>query len=184
MIDLNKENPWGANLILSKEDPWGINYIGIAETVQIKKEVADYIEEWLIDISRQSNYQTHEETFMYQLKELDYSWNLKNKVLSTEAKPEEVSKIESGLEKVQDIKDEEVVSENFLKKATGKVLKSVGIVAQIASGAGLAGSSAPRHSRDGGRPCLSGTCCRGGARFPRPPGRDSSGSRSRWDTPP
>ena len=66
--------------------------------------------------------------------------DLKNKVLSTEAKPEEVSKIESGLEKVQDIKDEEVVSENFLKKATGKVLKSVGIVGQIASGAGLAGS--------------------------------------------
>jgi hypothetical protein len=66
--------------------------------------------------------------------------DLKNKVLSTEAKPEEVSKIEAGLEQVQDIKDEEVVSENFLKKATGKVLKSVGVVAQIASGAGLAGS--------------------------------------------
>lgn len=65
---------------------------------------------------------------------------LENKILSTEAKPEEVAKIEAGLEQVQDIKDEEAVSENFLKKAAGKVLKSVGVVAQIAGGAGLAGS--------------------------------------------
>lgn len=65
---------------------------------------------------------------------------LENKILSTEAKPEEVAKIEAGLEQVQDVKDEEAVSENFLKKAAGKVLKSVGVVAQIASGAGLAGS--------------------------------------------
>lgn len=72
--------------------------------------------------------------------ELKSNPDLESKVFSTEANPEEVAKIETGLEQVQDIKDEEAVTENFLKKAAGKVLKSVGVVAQIASGAGLAGS--------------------------------------------
>ena len=115
MIDLNKENPWGANLILSKEDPWGINYIGIAETGQIKKEVADYIEEWLIDISRQSNYQTHEETFMYQLKELDYSWNLKNKVLSTSP---------NNLKTKNAMQELEYIYRNLESCVQGKVIRS------------------------------------------------------------
>jgi len=65
---------------------------------------------------------------------------LENKIFSTEAKPEEVAKIEAGLEQVQDVKDEEAVSENFLKKAAGKVLKSVGVVTQIAGGLGAFGS--------------------------------------------
>lgn len=69
--------------ILSKEDSWGINHFGIVKIDEIKKEVCEYIEEWLIDISRQNMFQTHEQTFMYQLKELDYGWNLKDKIKST-----------------------------------------------------------------------------------------------------
>jgi diphthamide synthase subunit DPH2 len=69
--------------ILSKEDNWGINHFGVVEIAGIKKEVTEYIDEWLIDVSRQRSFQTHEQTFMYQLKELDYGWNLKDKVTSS-----------------------------------------------------------------------------------------------------
>lgn len=70
-------------MILSKEDPWKIIHVGSAQTKSIKKEVKEYIEEWLIDTSRQNTYQTHENTFMYQLKELEYNWNLVDKIKST-----------------------------------------------------------------------------------------------------
>lgn len=115
MIELNKENPWGANFLLSKEDDWGINHIGLVETSQIKKEVAEYIDEWLIDISRQTNYQTHEETFMYQLKELDYSWNLKDNVLSTS--PNSL-KTKNAIEEIQ------YIYKNLESYVQGKVIRS------------------------------------------------------------
>jgi aspartyl/asparaginyl beta-hydroxylase (cupin superfamily) len=70
-------------MILNKEEPWRINHIGPALIDNIKKEVTKYVNEWLIDTSRQETYQTHEDTFMYQLKELDYEWNLKDYVEST-----------------------------------------------------------------------------------------------------
>jgi aspartyl/asparaginyl beta-hydroxylase (cupin superfamily) len=69
--------------ILSKEADWGINHFGTVEIKAIKKEVIEYIDEWLIDVSRQKMFQTHEQTFMYQLKELDYAWNLKDHIRST-----------------------------------------------------------------------------------------------------
>jgi len=69
--------------ILSKEDNWGINHFGYLEISEIKKEVSEYIKEWLIDVSRQKKFQTHDQTFMYQLKELDYGWNLKDNIKST-----------------------------------------------------------------------------------------------------
>ena len=67
----------------SKEDPWRINNFGAVVIDNIKKEITEYVDEWLIDTSRQEMYQTHEKTFMYQLKELDYDWNLKDKIKST-----------------------------------------------------------------------------------------------------
>jgi len=67
----------------SKEGPWKINNFGIVKIDNIKKEAIQYVDEWLIDISRQKTYQTHEDTFMYQLKELDYNWNMIDKVKST-----------------------------------------------------------------------------------------------------
>ena len=72
--------------------------------------------------------------------ELKANPDLENEIFSTQVNPEEVAKAESGLEQVQNVKDEEVVTENFLKKAAGKVLKSVGVVAQIAGGLGAFGS--------------------------------------------
>lgn len=69
--------------ILSKEDNWGINHFDVVKIEKIKKEITQYIDEWLIDVSRQKKFQAHEQTFMYQLKELNYGWNLKDKVKST-----------------------------------------------------------------------------------------------------
>lgn len=91
--------------ILSKEDNWGINHLGLVKIAEIKKEVIQYIDEWLIDVSRQNTFQTHEQTFMYQLKELDYGWNLKDNIKSTspntfktDGAREEVEKIYKILE--------------------------------------------------------------------------------------
>jgi hypothetical protein len=91
--------------ILNKEDNWGINYFGIVKIDEIKKEVLGYIGEWLIDTSRQNFYQTHEQTSMYQLKELDYLWNLNDNITSTspnnfksESANYEVEKIYAKLE--------------------------------------------------------------------------------------
>jgi len=95
--------------ILSKEDNWGINHFGVVEIKEIKKEVTEYIDEWLIDVSRQQLFQTHEQTFMYQLKELDYGWNLKDKIKSsspntfkTETANKEVEEIYKSLESLVD----------------------------------------------------------------------------------
>jgi len=72
--------------------------------------------------------------------ELKSNPDLENKIFSAEVKVDEISKAESDLEKVKNIEDEEVVTENFLKKVAGKVLKSIGVVAQIAGGLGVLGS--------------------------------------------
>lgn len=86
--------------ILSKEDNWGINHLGLVKISEIKKEVIQYIDEWLIDVSRQNTFQTHEQTFMYQLKELDYGWNLKDNIKSTSPN---IFKTDSAREEVEKI---------------------------------------------------------------------------------
>lgn len=92
-------------MILDKQGSWKINHFGIMKTDAIKKEVQGYVDEWLIDISRQTTYQTHENTFMYQLKKLDYDWNLVDKIKSvspnnfkTEDANKEVKEIYNKLE--------------------------------------------------------------------------------------
>ena len=62
--------------ILDKKDNWGIFHHGFLEVDLIKKEIASYYAEWLLDTSRQDKYITHEKTFMYQLCELDYMWSM------------------------------------------------------------------------------------------------------------
>lgn len=70
-------------IILDKEGPWRINNFGLVNIDSIKEEVDKYVYEWFFDISRQRESQTHELTNMYRLKELDYLWNLKDKIKST-----------------------------------------------------------------------------------------------------
>jgi hypothetical protein len=90
-------------MILSKEDPWRINYFGPVVIDGIKKEVTEYANEWLIDTSRQETYQTHENTFMYQLKELDYEWNLKDHIESTSPNNFKTKEANDEIEKIYSI---------------------------------------------------------------------------------
>lgn len=60
-----------------KKDSWGILNHGVFPIDAIKNEVNSYYTEWLSDTSRQEEYITHENTFMYQLCELDYTWSMK-----------------------------------------------------------------------------------------------------------
>jgi aspartyl/asparaginyl beta-hydroxylase (cupin superfamily) len=90
-------------MIPSKEDPWRINHIGTVVIDSIKKEVSEYVNEWLIDTSRQETYQTHEDTFMYQLKELDYEWNLKDPIKSTSPNNFKTKEANEEIEKIYSI---------------------------------------------------------------------------------
>lgn len=59
---------------MPKCDPWRIIKIGNISTDFIKKEVASFYDEWLIDTSRQKNFTTHEHTFFYALSDFSYLW--------------------------------------------------------------------------------------------------------------
>lgn len=64
--------------LLGKDADWGIINHGSFNIEHIRDEVLSYYNEWLLDTSRQDAYMTHENTFMYQLCELDYMWSMKN----------------------------------------------------------------------------------------------------------
>jgi hypothetical protein len=64
--------------IRDKKDNWGIILHDKFKIESIKNEVESYYVEWLSDTSRQKQYVTHENTFMYQLCELDYMWSMKD----------------------------------------------------------------------------------------------------------
>lgn len=66
--------------LIDKKLNWGIVNHQTFNISGIKDEVEKYYSEWLIDTSRQDQYITHENTFMYQLSELDYMWSMKEDV--------------------------------------------------------------------------------------------------------
>jgi hypothetical protein len=66
--------------LIDKKLNWGIVNHQTFNVSGIKDEVEQYYSEWLIDTSRQDQYITHENTFMYQLSELDYMWSMKEDV--------------------------------------------------------------------------------------------------------
>lgn len=66
--------------IKNKKDNWSIIQYEQFDIKHIKNESEDYYNEWLLDISRQKEYITHEQTFMYQLCELDYLWSMKEPI--------------------------------------------------------------------------------------------------------
>lgn len=91
--------------LMDKKLNWGITNHETFEVSGIKAEVESYYAEWLIDTSRQNQYMTHENTFMYQLSELDYMWSMKEEAscntknsFSTEKAKEELSVIYKKLE--------------------------------------------------------------------------------------
>jgi hypothetical protein len=99
----------------SKEDPWKINHFGIVNINEIKKETTDYVNEWLIDTSRQETYKPHKDTFMYQLKELDYHWNMVDKIKSTSPNNFKTKEANKEIKKIY---------ETLESLAQGKVIRS------------------------------------------------------------
>lgn len=63
-------------MLSSKKDGWGFKELGYVETKNIKNEICQYLSEWLLDTSRQEEYETHENTLMYAIRQLDYDYDL------------------------------------------------------------------------------------------------------------
>ena len=59
---------------IKKDTKWTIQELGFFKIDSIKKEVLNFKEEWLKDISRQSIGTTHMNTEMYRLCATDYEW--------------------------------------------------------------------------------------------------------------
>jgi aspartyl/asparaginyl beta-hydroxylase (cupin superfamily) len=115
-------------LNFSKEDPWKINHFGIVKINEIKKETVKYVDEWLVDTSRQKTYKTHEDTFMYQLKELDYNWNMVDKIKSTSPNNFKTKKsndeIEEIYKKLESIAHGKVVRSELINMAPNSRIRT------------------------------------------------------------
>jgi hypothetical protein len=106
--------------LLPKEADWGIQEISKIEIQNIKNVVTNFYDEWLENTSRQKKFTTHENTFMYELINYDYTWNfeegkkpLVKNLLSGEAQ-NELQNIYNILEKYSDGKviRSEIISMN------------------------------------------------------------------------
>jgi hypothetical protein len=64
--------------ILDKRDSWGIKKYTNIGIDSIKNEANNFVDEWLLDSTRQSRYTTHKQTQMYQLRFFSYYWDAKN----------------------------------------------------------------------------------------------------------
>lgn len=58
----------------NKESDWRLVQVAPVRCEYIQQEVSSFYSEWLIDTSRQENFATHENTFMYELVSFDYNW--------------------------------------------------------------------------------------------------------------
>ena len=64
---------WRCTSILkNKRLPWNFEDFGKVAILNIASEIESYYDEWLINTSRQESYQTHKETFVFELTSLDY----------------------------------------------------------------------------------------------------------------
>jgi hypothetical protein len=64
--------------ILDKKNNWGIKKYQNISINSIKSEVDGFIDEWLLDATRQARYTTHQQTQMYQLRFFNYYWDTNN----------------------------------------------------------------------------------------------------------
>lgn len=93
----------------SKRENWGFLDIGEVKIPAIKQELDMYHSEWLLDTTRQAEYETHEHTFMFPIKQFDYMHDLgqpaiceKRNSLATQAATDELESILSLLERAVD----------------------------------------------------------------------------------
>ncbi len=59
-------------MLKSKRDNWNFEEFDPVEIDAISNEIFGYYEEWLIDTSRQESFDTHKDTFAFELTSLDY----------------------------------------------------------------------------------------------------------------
>lgn len=98
----------------SKHSNWGFRDLGPVNIANIQKEIDLYLQEWLIDTSRQEEFETHEHTFMYAIKQLDYKYDLKSEI--------ECKKINTLKEKQSQDELEQIV-QILEKDAGGKAIR-------------------------------------------------------------
>jgi hypothetical protein len=59
-------------MLKNKRDDWCFEEFGEVAIESISKEVLSYYDEWLIDTTRQNSYETHKDTFAFEIRSLDY----------------------------------------------------------------------------------------------------------------
>jgi len=60
----------------SKRTGWGFIDLGPVKIKAIKQELEQYYSEWLVDTTRQEFFETHEHTFMFPIRQFDYTYGL------------------------------------------------------------------------------------------------------------
>lgn len=91
--------------VLDKREDWNFVDLGEVKIEAITKEVIDFHDEWLINTNRQETFETHQNTFVFEMMSLDYAHGLSSpgicyvkKGFQTEAAADEIKKIYRLLE--------------------------------------------------------------------------------------
>lgn len=92
-------------MLKSKREAWNFEEFGPVQIRAISNEILSYYDEWLIDTSRQELFETHKDTFAFELTSLDYMHGLgtegvctTKRTLSAEPAIKELDSIISYLE--------------------------------------------------------------------------------------
>lgn len=96
-------------MLPDKRHDWNFLEINTAKIDGIRKEVLGFYDEWLIDTNRQKTFETHQNTFAFEMIELDYLHGLDlpgvchvKRTLSTKEAKDELAKLYSKLESTVD----------------------------------------------------------------------------------
>jgi hypothetical protein len=100
---------------LKKNTEWSILYLGDFEINDIKNEISNFSNEWLIDKSRQEKGYTHRDTEMFRICETDYEWAVGEQIVTNYVNSLKNENAKKQLDKIH-LKLEEYYS--------GKVIRS------------------------------------------------------------
>lgn len=84
----------------SKRAGWGFIDLGPVEITGIRQELKQYYSQWLLDTTRQDVFETHEHTFMFALRQLDYMYALGEVATCTSQRSLETQKANNELENI------------------------------------------------------------------------------------
>jgi hypothetical protein len=92
-------------MLKDKRESWNFEEFGYVKVGSISEEILSYYDEWLIDTSRQQTFDTHKDTFAFELTSLDYMHGLgtdglclTKRTLTTESARKELDDIVIQLE--------------------------------------------------------------------------------------